>query len=111
MTKSQRRSKAKRAGARRRKMNAAVTAWRKLNPGKKLPDAVRIKRLGGGGFSIIPMKMNKAGGFERCVRDVTRKGSAYDPRAVCATAGRKKYGQAEMTRRSIAGKRRARRMR
>jgi len=47
------------------------------------------------------------GAFERCVKSVKARGSAYDPRAVCATAGRKKYGQAEMTRRAIAGKRRA----
>ena len=46
--------------------------------------------------------------FEKCVEDVTARGSAYDPRAVCATAGRRKYGQAEMTRRAIAGRRAAR---
>lgn len=45
--------------------------------------------------------------FDRCVESVTAKGSADDPRAVCAVAGRRKYGQAEMTRRSIAGRRRA----
>jgi hypothetical protein len=45
--------------------------------------------------------------FERCVESVTAGGSADDPRAVCAAAGRAKYGQAEMTRRSVAGRRRA----
>jgi hypothetical protein len=45
--------------------------------------------------------------FDRCVEEVEARGTAYDPRAVCATIGRRKYGQAEMTRRSIAGKRRA----
>jgi hypothetical protein len=39
-------------------MNAAVVAWKKLNPGRKLPAAVRLKRLSGGGFSITPVKMN-----------------------------------------------------
>ena len=34
-----------------------------MNPGnKKLPAAVRVKRLTGGGFSITPLKMN-AGPF------------------------------------------------
>lgn len=42
--------------------------------------------------------------FDMCV--ASAKG-ARDPRAVCASAGRKKYGQAEMTRRAIAGKRKA----
>ena len=49
--------------------------------------------------------------FEKCVRSVEKKGSADDPRAVCATAGRRKYGQAEMTRRAVAGKKRAARAR
>lgn len=43
--------------------------------------------------------------FDRCVESVTAKRSADDPRAVCAVAGRRKYGQAEMTRRSIEGRR------
>ena len=42
--------------------------------------------------------------FDRCVASVAAKGGAYDPRAVCASAGRKKLGQAEMTRRAVAGK-------
>jgi len=42
--------------------------------------------------------------FEECVESVTAAGTADDPRAVCAAAGRKKYGQAEMTRRAIAGR-------
>lgn len=49
--------------------------------------------------------------FDRCVADVSKKGGAYDPRAVCASAGRKKYGQKEMTRRSVAGRKRAARKR
>jgi len=62
MTKTQRRASAKRAGAKRRKVNAAVVAWRRMNPGKKLPAAVRVKRLAGGGFSVTPVKVN-AGPF------------------------------------------------
>ena len=65
MTQRQRKAKAKRAGARRRKVNAAVTAWRKMNPGKRLPAAVRVKRLTGGGFSVTPVKMNAGPGSRR----------------------------------------------
>lgn len=45
--------------------------------------------------------------FDKCVTSVSKRGGAADPRAVCATAGREKYGQAEMTRRAVVGKRRA----
>jgi hypothetical protein len=45
--------------------------------------------------------------FDRCVQAVEARGGAYDPKAVCAAAGRKKYGQAEMSRRAAAGRRRA----
>lgn len=47
------------------------------------------------------------GAFARCVAEVAKKGGASDPRAVCAAAGRKKLGQAEMTRRAKAGKKKA----
>ena len=52
------------------------------------------------------MKKRNPGAFAKCVASVKKKGGASDPRAVCAAAGRKKYGQAEMTRRSVAGKKR-----
>jgi len=45
--------------------------------------------------------------FDKCVASVSAKGSAYDPRAVCAVAGVRKYGAAEMARRAAAGRRRA----
>jgi HNH endonuclease len=51
---------------------------------------------------------NPGGLFARCVEEVSARGGAVDPRAVCGAAGRKKYGQREMTRRSIAGRKRAR---
>jgi hypothetical protein len=47
------------------------------------------------------------GAFARCVASVKKRGGAADPRAVCAAAGRAKYGQSEMTRRSVAGKKAA----
>jgi hypothetical protein len=47
------------------------------------------------------------GKFERCVEAVSARGGAYDPRAVCAAQERREIGQRELTRRAIAGKRRA----
>lgn len=47
------------------------------------------------------------GEFARCVRAVEERGGAYDPRAVCAEMERRKYGQKELTRRSVAGRRAA----
>jgi hypothetical protein len=61
--------------------------------------------LDGMGEQSNPTGVSK---FEKCVREVEAKGGAYDSRAVCAAAGRKKLGQAEMTRRSVAGKKLAR---
>lgn len=58
MTKAQRKARAKRAGAVRRKANAVKAFMRKMNPGKKAPVAVRVKRLKGGGISVTPLKAN-----------------------------------------------------
>jgi hypothetical protein len=49
--------------------------------------------------------------FERCVEEVSAKGGAYDPQAVCATAGRQKYGKKRFQKMAAAGRRRARRRR
>jgi hypothetical protein len=65
---------------------------------------VRLNEKGQVQVAINPDKLK--GGFARCVKAVSAKGGAYDPRAVCASSERKKYGQREMTRRAIAGKRR-----
>lgn len=45
--------------------------------------------------------------FQRCVKAVTKGGSAYDPRAVCVAAGRQKYGKKRFQEMAAAGKRRA----
>ena len=45
MTKAQRKVRAKRAGAVRRKANAVKAFMKRMNPGKKAPVAVRVKRL------------------------------------------------------------------
>ena len=44
--------------------------------------------------------------FKRCVKAVTERGGAYDPRAVCAAAGRKKYGAKKFQAMALAGKKR-----
>ena len=51
------------------------------------------------------------GAFKRCVAAVASKGTAADPRAVCASVARKKYGQAELSRMAAAGRRAAARAR
>jgi hypothetical protein len=51
----------------------------------------------------LPAPFNPSA-FQRCVESVTADGSARDPRAVCAVAGVRKYGQAEMTRRAVAAR-------
>ncbi len=45
--------------------------------------------------------------FKRCVARVAEKGGAYDPRAVCASAGRKKYGAKKFQAMAKAGRKRA----
>jgi hypothetical protein len=47
--------------------------------------------------------------FEKCVESVEAEGGAYDPAAVCASAGRKKYGKAKFQKMAEAGKRKAER--
>ena len=44
--------------------------------------------------------------FDRCVADVTKRGGARDARAVCASAGRKKYGAKRFAVMSREGRRR-----
>jgi hypothetical protein len=44
--------------------------------------------------------------FDKCVESVARKGSADDPRAVCASIGRRKYGKRKFQAIAAAGRRR-----
>lgn len=63
--------------------------------------------LGADRHRIVPIFRRlraNASPFAKCVSSVKKHGGAAAPRAVCAAAGRAKYGQAEMTRRSVAGK-------
>ena len=45
--------------------------------------------------------------FARCVASVSKRGGAYDPKAVCASAGRKKYGKKKFAKMAAAGRKRA----
>lgn len=49
--------------------------------------------------------------FDRCVKSVTERGGSYDARAVCASAGRRKYGKKKFQAMAKAGKARAARKR
>lgn len=77
MTKAQRKTRAKRAGAKRRKANAVKAFMRKMNPGKKAPVAVRVKRLKGGGISVTPLKMNRGGVAKVTRRAIVRGGKGW----------------------------------
>jgi hypothetical protein len=61
-------------------------------------------------WRMVKLKRNPGpagSAFKRCVAAVGAKGSAHDPRAVCASAGRKKYGAKRFQEMAAAGKRRA----
>jgi hypothetical protein len=45
-------------------------------------------------------------GFQKLKEQIARRGTARDPVAVTAGIGRQKYGQEEMTRRSVEARRR-----
>lgn len=71
---------------------------------------IGLRRKRGGGYA--PIKKLKVANptqskFDKCVAAVTAKGGAYDPRGVCAKAGRKKYGKKKFQKMALAGKRRA----
>jgi hypothetical protein len=78
------------------------TRTRKLNT--LLNERQRIEgELARLGFPVNP----GSGAFERCVEAVSEKGGAYDPRAVCAAAGRKKYGAKRFQEMARVGRERA----
>lgn len=80
--------------------------------------ALRVKKVEfgtfkGGKFRKNPRqpKMPKLGSgkrFERCVAEVTARGGAYDPQAVCAARGIRKYGKKRMLKLARKGKARHR---
>jgi len=60
MTKLQKRIKSARAARKRSIQNAASVLIRRINPGLKSGSVhVKVKRLKGGGISVIPSKVKK----------------------------------------------------
>jgi len=76
-------------------------------PAKWTPAQVRVNSKGQVQLKINPAKLGTGSRFAACVRDVKSKGSAYDPYAVCASAGRRKYGKRKMAKWAAKGLRRA----
>ena len=111
MTKAERLMKAQRRREKTRRMKAAVEMLKRTNPGVlKRTKAIIVKKLKGGGITVKPIT-NPSSRFAKCVKSVNARGGAMDARAVCASAGRKKYGKKKFAAMGKAGKRRAARRR
>jgi hypothetical protein len=70
---------------------------------------VRVDKKGEIQLRMNPEKLGSGTRFAKCVQAVTEKGGAYDPKAVCAKAGRTKYGKKRMQQWGQQGRKRARR--
>ena len=90
--------------------------WRSVsvryNPAASLPKIwtsaqVRVNSKGQVQLKINPAKLGSGGRFASCVRDVKARGGATDPYAVCAAAGRAKYGKRRFQSMAAKGLRRA----
>lgn len=82
-----------------------------LMPKIKLPAQwtqaeIRVNAKGEPQIRLNPAKLGSGGRFARCVKAVELRGGAYDPRAVCAAAGRKKYGAKKFQAMAQVGKKR-----
>ena len=75
-------------------------------PAKWTPARVRVNSKGKVQVEINPSELGSGGRFAKCVESVEARGGAYDARAVCAEAGRKKYGVKKMAAMAAAGRRR-----
>jgi hypothetical protein len=73
-------------------------------PSKFTPAEVRVNEQGKVQIRINPAKLGSGGRFAKCVESVTARGGAIDPRAVCAAAGRKKYGAKKFAAMGRAGR-------
>ena len=78
-------------------------------PKQWTPAQVRVNDKGQVQVKVNPDKLGSGTRFARCVKAVAEKGGAYDPKAVCASAGRKKFGAKKMASMARAGKKRAKR--
>lgn len=77
-------------------------------PGKWTAAKVRVDSKGRVQLKVNPAKLGSGGRFAKCVRSVEARGGAYDAKAVCAAAGRKKYGAKKMSAMAKAGRKRRR---
>jgi hypothetical protein len=66
---------------------------------------VKVDKKGEIQLRMNPSDLGKGTRFAKCVQAVTERGGAYDPQAVCAAAGRKKYGAKKMAAMARAGRR------
>lgn len=105
-----------------------IDSWNRKNPAKQFRTQREAERFAGGlrrkgidpkiGESfprdrkkpwVVKWQHNPGkGAFQRCVEAVSAKGSAYDPWAVCAAAGRKKYGTKKFAAMAKAGRKKKR---
>ncbi len=53
------------------------------------------------------MKPGGGGKFAKCVKSVSRRKGVKDAKAICAAAGRKKYGAKKMAKWAAKGRKRA----
>lgn len=75
-------------------------------PAKWTPAHVRVNEKGKVQVKINPARLGSGGRFPKCVESVEARGGAYDAKAVCAAAGRKKYGKKKFAAMAAAGRRR-----
>lgn len=64
-------------------------------------------RIKGGRFYPNPAKAGTGKRMQQCIEEVTTRGGAQSPRAVCASAGIRKYGKKRMMKWAKKGKARA----
>jgi hypothetical protein len=76
-------------------------------PSKFTPAQVRVNDKGEVQIRMNPANLGSGGRFAKCVKSVEARGGAYDPYAVCASAGRKKYGKKKMSSMAARGRRRS----
>ena len=62
-------------------------------PAKWTDAKFRVTKSGKVQLKLNPAKLGSGGRFAKCVESVEARGGVYDPKAVCAAAGRKKYGK------------------
>lgn len=76
-------------------------------PAKWTAAKVRVLKNGKVQLKLNPAALGSGGRFAKCVQSVESRGGAVDARAVCASAGRKKYGKKKFQAMAKAGRKRA----